>query len=186
MPSVNKVIVLGNVGKDPEIRYLPNGDAACNISVATTRSWKDKNSGEKQEETEWHRVSFFGRLAEIVGEYVQKGKPIYVEGRLKTRKYTDKDGAEKYATEIIADQLQLLGGRDDGGGQQRGQAQQQRGASQARAPAPRQQSQRATGGGGGGGGGGPGDWPDEDIPFVFADYSTEISDRKAARIRGAR
>lgn len=137
MPSVNKVIVLGNVGKDPEVRYLPSGGAVCQISIATTRKWKDKQSGDMQEETEWHRVTFFERLAEIVGEYVKKGSPLYVEGRLRTRKYTDKDGVEKYATEIVAQELQLLGNRE-GGGQQGGQAPQQRSAAPAagRAPAP--------------------------------------------------
>jgi single-strand DNA-binding protein len=102
--------VLGNCGKDPEVRYMPNGDAACNVSIATSRSWKDKNSGERQEETEWHRVSFFGKTAEIAGKFLTKGKSCYVEGRLKTRKWADKDGVEKYTTEIIADSLVLLGG----------------------------------------------------------------------------
>ena len=112
MASVNKVIVMGNLGRDPEVRYSPNGAAICNVSVATTRNWKDKNSGEKVEETEWHRVVFFDRLAEIAGEYLKKGRPVYVEGRLKTRKWTDKDGIEKYTTEIMGTELQLLGGRE--------------------------------------------------------------------------
>ncbi|HWS76255.1 MAG TPA: single-stranded DNA-binding protein [Quisquiliibacterium sp.] len=116
MASVNKVILIGNVGRDPETRYSPNGGAICNLSIATTRNWKDKASGEKREETEWHRVVFYDRLAEIVGEYVKKGRPIYVEGRLKTRKWQDKDGAEKYTTEIIAEEMQLLGAREGGGG----------------------------------------------------------------------
>ena len=116
MASVNKVIIIGNVGRDPETRYSPNGGAICNLSIATTRNWKDKGSGEKREETEWHRVVFYDRLAEIVGEYVKKGRPIYVEGRLKTRKWQDKDGAEKYTTEIIAEEMQLLGSREGGGG----------------------------------------------------------------------
>lgn len=139
MASVNKVIVLGNVGKDPEVRYMPNGDAATTLSIATSRSWKDKTTGEKQEETEWHRVSLFGRIAEIADEYLKKGKPVYIEGRLKTRKYADKDGVEKYVTEIIGESLQLLGGRDDGA--QGGAAPQQRqsAAPQGRAPAPTQQ-----------------------------------------------
>jgi single-strand DNA-binding protein len=111
--SINKVILIGNVGKDPELKYSAAGTAVCNISVATTRSWKDKNSGEKQEETEWHRVVFYDRLAEVVGEYVKKGKPIYVEGRLKTRKWQNKEGQDVYTTEIIAHEMQLLGGRDD-------------------------------------------------------------------------
>ncbi len=116
MASINKVILIGNLGRDPEVRYTPSGAAICNVSVATTRNWKDKNSGEKVEETEWHRVVFYDRLAEIAGEYLKKGRPVYVEGRLKTRKWTDKDGIEKYTTEIIADQMQLLGGREGMGG----------------------------------------------------------------------
>ena len=116
MASVNKVIILGNLGKDPEVRYLPSGSAICNVSIATSRQWKDKTSGERQEETEWHRVTFFDRMAEIAGEYLKKGKSVYVEGRLKTRKYTDKDGVDKYATDIVATEMQLLGGRDSGTG----------------------------------------------------------------------
>jgi single-strand DNA-binding protein len=116
MASVNKVILIGNLGRDPEVRYAPSGSAICNVTIATSRNWKDKTSGERQEETEWHRVVFYDRLAEIAGEYLKKGRPVYVEGRLKTRKWTDKDGVEKYTTEIVADQMQLLGGREDGGG----------------------------------------------------------------------
>ncbi len=116
MASVNKVILVGNLGKDPEVRYMPSGSAICNITIATSRQWKDKTSGERQEETEWHRVALFDRLAEIAGEYLKKGKPVYIEGRLKTRKYTDKDGVEKYTTEIIAAEMQLLGGREGGSG----------------------------------------------------------------------
>jgi single-strand DNA-binding protein len=116
MASVNKVIIIGNLGKDPEVRYLPSGAAICSITVATSRQWKDKTSGERQEETEWHRITFFDRMAEIAGEYLKKGRPVYVEGRLKTRKYTDKDGVEKYSTEIVATEMQLLGGREGGGG----------------------------------------------------------------------
>ena len=115
MASVNKVILIGNLGRDPEVRYTPSGAAVCNISLATTRNWKSKDSGERQEETEWHRVVFYDRLAEIAGEYLKKGRPVYVEGRLKTRKWTDKDGVEKYTTEIIAETMQLLGGREGGG-----------------------------------------------------------------------
>ena len=115
MASINKVILIGNLGKDPEVRYTPNGAAICNIGIATTRSWKDKTSGEKVEETEWHRVVFYDRLAEIAGEYLKKGRPVYVEGRLKTRKWQDKEGVEKYTTEIVADNMQLLGGRDGEG-----------------------------------------------------------------------
>lgn len=111
MASVNKVILVGNCGRDPEIRYLPSGQAVANVSVATSSRRKDKTSGEMVEETQWHRVTFFERLAEIVGEYVKKGTPIYVEGRLSYRKYTDKDGIEKTATDIVASEMQLLGGR---------------------------------------------------------------------------
>ncbi|CAB4132996.1 Ssb Single-stranded DNA-binding protein [uncultured Caudovirales phage] len=113
MASVNKAILIGNLGRDPEVRYSLDGAAVCNISIATTSSWKDKNSGEKREETEWHRVVFYGKLAEIAGEYLKKGRPVYVEGRLKTRKWQNKEGADQYSTEIIADQMQMLGGRDD-------------------------------------------------------------------------
>lgn len=114
--SVNKVILIGNLGRDPEVRYGAEGNAMCNISLATTYSWRDRNSGDRKEETEWHRVVFFGRLAEIVGEYLSKGRSIYVEGRLRTRKWTDQSGQERYTTEIVAEQMQMLGGRDGGGG----------------------------------------------------------------------
>lgn len=115
MASVNKVILVGNLGRDPEVRYSPDGAAICNVSIATTSQWKDKASGEKREETEWHRVVFYNRLAEIAGEYLKKGRPVYVEGRLKTRKWQDKDtGADRFSTEIVADQMQMLGGRDGG------------------------------------------------------------------------
>ena len=108
MASVNKVILIGNLGKDPETRYMPNGDAVTTITLATTDTWKDKN-GEKQEKTEWHRVVFYRKLAEIAGEYLKKGRPVYVEGRLETRKWTDKQGVERYTTQIIADNMQMLG-----------------------------------------------------------------------------
>ena len=114
MASVNKVILIGNLGRDPEVRYLPDGGAITNVSIATTESWKDKN-GEKQEKTEWHRVAFFGKLAEIAGEYLKKGSQVYVEGRLQTRKWQDKDGNDKYTTEIVADRMQMLGSRQGGG-----------------------------------------------------------------------
>jgi single-strand DNA-binding protein len=116
MASINKVIIIGNLGRDPEVRYTPSGSAVCNVSVATTRNWKDKSSGDKVEETEWHRVVFYDRLAEVAGEYLKKGRPVYVEGRLKTRKWQDKDGKDTYTTEIVAEQMQLLGGREGGGG----------------------------------------------------------------------
>jgi single-strand DNA-binding protein len=121
MASVNKVILVGNLGRDPETRVFPDGGTICNITIATTRQWKDKTSGEKQEETEWHRVVFRDRLAEIAGEYLRKGRSVYVEGRLKTRKYNDKDGVEKYTTEVVATEMQLLGSREGmGDGESRG------------------------------------------------------------------
>jgi len=109
--GVNKVILIGNLGRDPEVRYSPNGSAVANCTLATTESWKDKNSGEKQEKTEWHRVVFFGRLAEIAGEYLKKGSQIYIEGRLQTRKWQDKEGQDRYTTEIVANEMQMLGSR---------------------------------------------------------------------------
>lgn len=178
MASVNKVIIVGNLGRDPEIRYMPSGDAIANIAVATSYKSKDRNTGEQKELTEWHRISFFGRLAEIVGQYLKKGSSVYVEGRLQTRKYTDKDGVEKYATDIIAENLQMLGGRaggDDGAGdhdagyetQQRPAPRQAPRPAPAARPAPRQ----GTGGGAGGAPQNPGPRPsyngmeDDDIPF---------------------
>ena len=116
MASVNKVIIVGNLGKDPEMRSFPNGDQIANVTIATTDRWKDKTSGEMKEATEWHRVNFNGRLAEIAGQYLKKGSQIYVEGSLRTRKWTDKDGVDKYTTEIRADQMQMLGSRQGMGG----------------------------------------------------------------------
>lgn len=133
MASVNKVILLGNLGRDPETRYTTGGDAVTNLNIATSEQWKDK-SGEKQERTEWHRVVLFGRQAEIAGEYLKKGRSVYIEGRLQTRKYTDKDGVEKYATEVVGDRMQLLGSREGSGGS----------------------DAEFSGGGGGGGGSGSG------------------------------
>ena len=151
MASINKVILIGNLGADPETRYLPSGDAVTNIRIATTENWKDK-SGDKQEHTEWHRISFFGRLAEVAGEYLKKGSPVYVEGRIRTRKWQDKEGQDRYSTEIVADRMQLLGGR--GGGSE---------SSSVREPA------TASGGGGSKApakkGGGNFDDMDDDIPF---------------------
>jgi len=122
MASVNKVIIVGNLGRDPETRYLPSGEAVTNISVATTETWKDKASGEKKEATEWHRVSFFGKLAEVAGEYLKKGSQVYVEGQLRTRKYQDKEtGKDRYSTEIRADRMQMLGSRA-GAGEPRSEA----------------------------------------------------------------
>jgi single-strand DNA-binding protein len=157
MASVNKVILIGNLGKDPEVRYAPSGSAICNVTLATSRQWKDKTSGEKQEETEWHRVVFYDRLAEIAGEYLKKGRPVYVEGRLKTRKWTDKEGVEKYTTEIVADQMQLLGSREgmgEGGGEGGGGG--MRSAPAARPAASKPAAQKSSTGF---------DDMDDDIPF---------------------
>lgn len=153
MASINKVILIGNLGADPETRYLPSGDAVTNIRIATTDTWKDK-SGEKQEHTEWHRIAFFGKLAEIAGEYLKKGSPVYIEGRIRTRKWQDKEGQDRYSTEIVADRMQLLGGRGGGSGSE----------SMAREPA------AASGDGGAKAsppkkGGGGFDEMDDDIPF---------------------
>jgi len=176
MASVNKVILLGNLGADPEVRYLPSGDAVANVRLATTDRYKDKQSGEFKEATEWHRVTFFGRLAEIVSEYLKKGSSVYIEGRIRTRKYQAQDGTDRYATEIVAEQMQMLGGRGGsmggGGGDDGGYS--------------REPSERSGGGGGGraamgggqrggAGGGAPSrpsapagggfDEMDDDIPF---------------------
>ena len=121
MASVNKVIIVGNLGADPETRYLPSGEAVTNIRVATTDKWKDTQSGETKEATEWHRIAFFGRLAEVAGEYLKKGSQVYVEGSLRTRKWQDKEGQDRYSTEIRADTMQMLG-RREGGGEGRSQA----------------------------------------------------------------
>jgi len=163
MASVNKVIVVGNLGRDPEMRSFPSGDQVANVTIATTDRWKDKQTGEMKEATEWHRVVFNGRLAEIVGQYLRKGSQVYVEGSLRTRKWTDKDGIEKYTTEIRADQMQMLGSRqgmggpggDDGGGYE---APRQSAPARAPAAAPRQApaaSKQASGF----------DDMDDDIPF---------------------
>lgn len=110
MPSVNKAIILGNIGQDPELKYLPSGEAVVNLSIATSSKWKDKQTGERKEKTEWHRVVMFNKLAEIAGEYLKKGRSVYIEGRIETRKWQDKDGSDRYTTEIVADQMQMLGG----------------------------------------------------------------------------
>ena len=114
MASINKVILIGNLGRDPENRYLPSGEQVTSIAVATTDRWRDKASGEQKEQTEWHRISFFGKLAEIAGQYLKKGSQVYIEGRLRTRKYTDKEGIDRYQTEIIADTMKMLGSRQEG------------------------------------------------------------------------
>ena len=116
MASVNKVTIIGNLGRDPENRYLPSGEQVTSIAVATTENWTDKQSGEKKSLTEWHRISFFGKLAEIAGQYLKKGSPVYVEGKLRTQKYTDKDGIERYQTNIIASTMQMLGGKPEQSG----------------------------------------------------------------------
>jgi single-strand DNA-binding protein len=152
--GVNKVILVGTLGKDPETRYMPSGSAVTNMRIATNEQWKDKQTGEQQERTEWHSIAMFGRLAEIAAEYLRKGQQVYIEGKLRTRKWQDKEGKDRYTTEIVADEMQMLGGK--GGGASAGE----------RAPAG-----AASGGGSGGGraavndsGGPPGDF-DDDIPF---------------------
>jgi single-strand DNA-binding protein len=155
MASVNKVILIGNLGRDPEVRTFPDGGTICNVTIATSRQWKDKTSGEKQEETEWHRVVFRDRLAEIAGEYLRKGRSVYVEGRLKTRKYTDKDGVEKYATEVVAVDMQMLGSREGMGGGGGDEHSEPRSAPTPRAPASKPAAKSATGF----------DDMDDDIPF---------------------
>jgi single-strand DNA-binding protein len=174
MASVNKVILVGNLGADPEVRYLPSGDAIANIRLATTDRYKDKTSGEMKEATEWHRVVFFGRLAEIVNEYLKKGSAVYVEGRLRTRKWQGTDGQDRYSTEIVADQMQMLGGRGGSGGSSGGGMGDEGGGYS------RESAERGAGRSGGGGGaarsGGGGSRPsapagggldemDDDIPF---------------------
>jgi single-strand DNA-binding protein len=158
--GVNKVILVGNLGKDPEVRYSPNGGGVANITIATTESWKDKTSGEKVEKTEWHRVVFFGRLAEIAGEYLKKGSQVYIEGRLQTRKWQDKEGKDRYTTEIVAGEMQMLGSREGRGApsefDQSSDEGRSSGASSSRAP--------ATASSGGGKPSAPSDF-DDDIPF---------------------
>ena len=150
MASVNKVILVGNLGADPESRFAPSGDAICNIRLATTETWRDKSTGERREATEWHRVAFFGKLAEIAGQYLRKGSQVYIEGSLRTRKWQDKDGKDQYTTEIRADVMKMLGRKDDAD------------AAPARQQAPRPQPQQAPQQGGGG----FGDFSDDsDIPF---------------------
>lgn len=123
--GVNKVILVGTCGKDPETRYMPSGGAVSSVSVATNESWKDKQTGEKQERTEWHNITFFGRLAEIAGEYLKKGSQVYIEGSLRTEKWQDKQGQDRYTTKVIANEMQMLGGRPGGGGDFAPQQQQQ-------------------------------------------------------------
>ena len=143
MSGVNKVILIGNLGADPETRYAPSGDAICNIRVATTDTWKDKASGERKEATEWHRVSFYGKLAEIAGQYLKKGSQVYIEGSLRTRKWQDKDGQDRYTTEVEASEMKMLGGTPSGtpGTDQRDR----RGGDDAGEPRPRPSSRGDTG-----------------------------------------
>ncbi|WP_280153245.1 single-stranded DNA-binding protein [Piscinibacter sp. XHJ-5] len=162
MASVNKVILIGNLGRDPEVRYTPSGSAVCNLRIATTRNWKNRDSGEKQEETEWHSVVLYDRQAEVAGEYLKKGRPVYIEGRLKTRKWQDKDGNDRYTTEIVAESMQLLGGRegmggsDEGGGYSRGgEERSERSAPAAKPAASKPAAKSSTGF----------DDMDDDIPF---------------------
>jgi single-strand DNA-binding protein len=157
--GINKVILIGNLGADPETRAMPSGMTVANLRVATSESWRDKQSGEQQERTEWHRVAMFGRLAEIAAEYLKKGSQVYIEGSLRTRKWTDKQGNERYSTEIIGNELQMLGGRGGGGGG---------GGASTGAPASSAQPSYAEESGGGGGGGGSASRSeefDDDIPF---------------------
>jgi single-strand DNA-binding protein len=126
--GINKVILVGNLGADPETRYMPSGSAVTNIRIATSESWKDKNTGDQQERTEWHNVAFFGRLAEVAGEYLRKGSQVYVEGRLRTRKWQDRDGNDRYTTEVIADEMQMLGGRQGSGAPARAESEPRAGA----------------------------------------------------------
>ena len=135
MASVNKVILVGNLGRDPEVRYSAEGSAICNISIATTSQWKDRTTGERREETEWHRVVFYNRLAEIAGEYLRKGRPVYVEGRLRTRKWAGDDGQDRYTTEIVAEQMQMLGGGRGGEGASETPEQQPQGKPAGKRPA---------------------------------------------------
>jgi single-strand DNA-binding protein len=152
--GINKVILIGNLGADPETRAMPSGTQVANLRVATSESWRDKQSGEQQERTEWHRVALFGRLAEIAGEYLRKGSQVYIEGSLRTRKWQDKQGNERYSTEIVGNELQMLGGRGGGGGPVGGEGGSSRGAS---APAPSYAEES--------GGKGGGEEFDDDIPF---------------------
>lgn len=159
MASLNKVTLIGNLGKDPESRYMPNGDQVTNITLATTETWKDKNSGEQKEATEWHRLVFFRRQAEIASQYLKKGSQIYIEGKLKTRKWQDKDGVDRYTTEIHCDEMKMLGKREGGG-----EGGQQPRPQQPQQPRPQQQAQAQQGGNGAGNGNYDGGFED-DIPF---------------------
>src|SRR5262245_22432525 len=158
--GVNKVIIVGNLGADPETRAMPSGSTVANLRIATTENWKDRQSGEQQERTEWHRVALFGRLAEVAAEYLRKGSQVYIEGSLRTRKWQDKQGNERYTTEIVANDMQMLGGRGGGGGERSG------GGGYGRDSAPPRDAEYAEPSApSGGGGGGRGEDFDDDIPF---------------------
>ncbi len=167
--GVNKVILVGNLGKDPEVRYMPSGQAVANVTLATSDQWKDKQTGQNQERTEWHQVVFFGRLAEIAGEYLKKGRQIYVEGALRTRKWQDKSGQDRYTTEIVASEMQMLGGQGGGGGMGGGRGGDDfsgpMGGDDFGAPPMGSGGGRPSGGSSGGGMGGGRDDFDDDIPF---------------------
>jgi single-strand DNA-binding protein len=155
--GVNKVIIVGTLGKDPETRYMPSGSAVTNLRLATNEQWKDKQTGEQQERTEWHSIAMFGRLAEIAAEYLRKGSQVYIEGKLRTRKWQDKEGKDRYTTEIVADEMQMLGGKGGSGGASMGPpAERSSGGGQQRPAAVNDMDS--------GGGGPPGDF-DDDIPF---------------------
>lgn len=171
MASVNKVILVGNLGADPETRYTASGDAVCNIRLATTDSWKDKNSGEKREATEWHRVVFYRKLAEIAGQYLKKGSQVYLEGRIKTRKWQDKDGQDRYTTEIEATEMQMLSNRSGSGESSKPESSSER-------PQP-----PARNGGGGGNAPKPAyDDLGDDIPFGSAHEEISIEPRRIRRV----
>lgn len=177
MASVNKVILIGNLGADPESRFAPSGDAICNIRLATTESWRDKQSGEKKEATEWHRVTFYGKLAEIAGQYLRKGSQVYIEGSLRTRKWQDQSGQDRYTTEIRADEMKMLGGREGVGNSAPQQPRQQQ-APQQQAP---QRNAAPAPANAGGGNSGFGEY-DDDIPFVGASIGMDVIAKKHRRI----
>jgi len=179
LASVNKVILVGNLGADPETRYMPNGDAVANIRLATTESWKDKQTGEKKDITEWHRVVFYRKLAEIVGQYLKKGAAVYVEGRIRTRKWQDKEGQERYTTEIEAIEMQMLGGRQGApAGGEYSESSEQRDTSQPQSYSPHPVKLAS------GGARKPGpafDPEDDDIPFAGCDFESDVLGRRFDR-----
>jgi single-strand DNA-binding protein len=176
MASVNKVILVGNLGADPETRYAPSGDAVCNIRLATTDTWKDKTSGEKKEATEWHRVTFYGKLAEIAGQYLKKGSQVYIEGSLRTRKWQDKDGQDRYTTEVRADEMKMLGGKT---GASTGEQKTPASGSAPAAPAP-------AGGGTTARAPAPAGDMDDDIPFLDVGIEADPMFTKSERVKRIR